>query len=79
MSKNSLAAYERGERLPDVDFLAVFADRTGADFNELLRLRLASGKTEEARARKDPGSKSSQTRLSRKGRVKSGSPTRSMP
>jgi hypothetical protein len=33
-----------------VDFLAKFADVTGADFHELLRLRLASGKTPEARA-----------------------------
>jgi transcriptional regulator with XRE-family HTH domain len=46
---NTLALYERGERLPELDFLATFADKTGADFNELLRLRLASGKTEEAR------------------------------
>lgn len=53
---NTLALYERGERLPEIDFLAVFADRTGADFNKLLRLRLASSKTEEARAREDPGS-----------------------
>lgn len=50
VSNNTLAAYEREETLPDVDFLAVFADRTGADFNELLRLRLASGKNKEARA-----------------------------
>lgn len=49
VSGNTLGSYERGEVLPDVDFLAVFAAKTGADFQELLRLRLASGKTEEAR------------------------------
>lgn len=49
VSNNTLGAYERGEVLPDVDFLAKFAAVTGADFNELLRLRLACGKTEEAR------------------------------
>lgn len=49
VDKNTLQGYESGRTLPEVDFLAVFADRTGADFNELLRLRLESGKTEEAR------------------------------
>lgn len=49
VSHATLGAYEQGNGLPDVDFLAKFADVTGADFNELLRLRLASGKTEEAR------------------------------
>lgn len=50
VSHGSLGSYEREETLPDVDFLAKFADVTGADFNDLLRLRLASGKTAEARA-----------------------------
>lgn len=49
ISHGSLGAYEREETLPEIDFLAVFAKKTGADFNELLRLRLASGKTEEAK------------------------------
>jgi transcriptional regulator with XRE-family HTH domain len=49
IDKNTLQSYETGRTLPDADFLAVFADRTGADFNELLRLRLLSGKTPEAR------------------------------
>ena len=49
VSHATLGAYEQGKGLPDVDFLANFADKTGADFNELLRLRLASGKTEAAR------------------------------
>jgi transcriptional regulator with XRE-family HTH domain len=40
VDKNTLGGYERGERLPDVDFLAEFASITGADFEELLRLRL---------------------------------------
>jgi transcriptional regulator with XRE-family HTH domain len=50
VSHSTLGFYETGKSLPDVDFLAKFADATGADFYELLRLRLASGKTEEARA-----------------------------
>jgi transcriptional regulator with XRE-family HTH domain len=37
----TLATYERGERLPDVDFLAHLAHRTGADFAALVRARLA--------------------------------------
>lgn len=49
VSHSTLGMYERGELLPDVDFLATFAERTGADFQELLRLRLAGGKTSEAR------------------------------
>lgn len=44
ISRAALAMYERGERLPDVDFLAHLAKATGADFAELVRLRLeASG------------------------------------
>ena len=49
VSNNTLGSYERGEVLPDVDYLAMFAEKTGADFNELLYLRLASGKNEAAR------------------------------
>lgn len=48
VNKNTLAAYERGERLPDVDFLAVFAARTGVPFLELLILRLRDSQAPEA-------------------------------
>lgn len=47
--KNSLAMYERGERLPDVDFLAAFAAHTGVPFGELLQLRLHESEVPEAR------------------------------
>ena len=46
---NTLALYERSERVPEVDFLATFAEKTGTQFSDLLRLRLAVGATEEAR------------------------------
>ena len=49
MSHGTLGLYEQGKLLPDVDFLARFAKVTGADFNELLRLRLACSKDEDAR------------------------------
>lgn len=50
-SNNTLASYERGEVLPDVDFLAKFAEVTGIPFLELLALRLvASGQPESLRA-----------------------------
>lgn len=49
-NKNTIASYEKGLTLPDIDFLFVFADRTGADINELIRLRLACSKYESARA-----------------------------
>lgn len=49
VAKSTLAAYEQGKLLPDVDFLARFAKVTGANFNELLRLRLACSKDEDAR------------------------------
>lgn len=42
VSYNTLGAYERGDSLPDVDFLALFTQKTGADFMELMRLRLAA-------------------------------------
>jgi transcriptional regulator with XRE-family HTH domain len=49
VSKNTLATYERGERLPDIDFLATFASITGVDFNELLRLRLLDSQVPASR------------------------------
>jgi len=45
---NTISNYETGKRLPEVDFLAAFAEATGADFLELLRLRLASSHDEPA-------------------------------
>lgn len=48
-NKNTIASYERGLTLPDIDFLVVFAEKTGTDFNELLRLRLAASRYETAR------------------------------
>lgn len=46
---NTISNYETGKRLPEIDFLAAFAEATGADFLELLRLRLASSQDEPAR------------------------------
>lgn len=46
---SSLGMYERGERLPGIDYLATFSEVTGAPFADLLRLRLAAGKTDAAR------------------------------
>ena len=40
VNKNTLGGYERGERLPDVDFLAAFSLRTGESFARLLWARL---------------------------------------
>ncbi|WP_347258647.1 S24 family peptidase [Methylocaldum sp.] len=48
--KNTLVNYERGGRLPDVDFLAVVAAKTEADFLDLVRLRLEVSEWAEARA-----------------------------
>lgn len=48
VGRSSLVRYESGDRLPDQDFLAAFAEATGADFLELLRLRLASSADEPA-------------------------------
>ena len=42
VNKNTLGAYERGDNLPDVEFLAVFAQRLEVDFAHLLKLRLQS-------------------------------------
>jgi transcriptional regulator with XRE-family HTH domain len=49
-NKNTIASYEKGLTLPDIDFLFVFADRTGTDINELIRLRLACSRYETVRA-----------------------------
>lgn len=40
VNKNTVGAYERGERLPEVDYLARFAKETDSNFAELLGLRL---------------------------------------
>lgn len=40
VNKNTLGAYERGERLPDIDFLIGFTDKNSTDFIYLLELRL---------------------------------------
>lgn len=40
--KNTLAAYERGERLPDIDFLMTFSQVTQNDFYELLKERVGA-------------------------------------
>lgn len=45
---NTISNYETGKRLPEIDFLAAFAEATGADFLDLLRLRLASSPDEPA-------------------------------
>lgn len=49
-NKNTIDSYEREKTLPDIDFLVVFAAKTGADLNELVRLRLAASRYPEARA-----------------------------
>lgn len=40
VSRGSLGGYERGERLPDIDFIARLCALTGGDFNAVSRLRL---------------------------------------
>lgn len=40
VNRNTVGAYERGERLPEVDYLARFARETDSNFAELLGLRL---------------------------------------
>lgn len=47
---NTIASYETALSLPDIDFLVVFAAKTGADLNDLVRLRLAASRYPEARA-----------------------------
>lgn len=49
-NKNTIASYENGLSLPDIDFLVVFAAKTGADLNELVRLRLAASRYATVRA-----------------------------
>jgi transcriptional regulator with XRE-family HTH domain len=49
-NKNTIDSYERDKTLPDIDFLVVFAAKTGVDLKELIRLRLAASRYPEARA-----------------------------
>lgn len=42
VSNNTLASYELGNVLPDVEFLINFSEETGCDFCELLDLRIES-------------------------------------
>lgn len=49
-NNKTIASYENGQSLPDIDYLFVFADRTGADINELIRLRLACSRYDTVRA-----------------------------
>lgn len=46
---NTLGGYERGETLPDVDFLARFAQATGASFRDLLTARLQGMESDAGR------------------------------
>ena len=46
---NTLGGYERGEKLPDVDFLARFAQVTGSSFLDLLAARLRAMDSEAGR------------------------------
>lgn len=48
VSRATVVNYESGKRDPDQNYLAAFAEATGADFLELLRLRLASSPDEPA-------------------------------
>ena len=48
VSVRALGSYERTEALPDIDFLAKFAEATGADISELIRLRLVAAGRDEA-------------------------------
>lgn len=43
VSRRTVGDYERGHRLPDIDYLANFSEQTGADLEELLALRLVAG------------------------------------
>ena len=40
VNKNTLGSYEREESLPDIDFLAIFSNKTGCSFINLVKLRL---------------------------------------
>jgi len=52
-NKNTVGTYERAVRLPDVDYLAKFAEKTESDFIDLLILRLQSSAFPEARNASD--------------------------
>ncbi|HYW03287.1 MAG TPA: S24 family peptidase [Gammaproteobacteria bacterium] len=58
VNKNTLGAYERGQRLPDIEFLARFAQVTGGRFFDLFQARLASSASAAVReiAGEGPGS-----------------------
>jgi len=49
VNKNTLGAYERGQRLPDIEFLARFAQLTGSRFSDLFQARLASSSSPAVR------------------------------
>ena len=55
VAKNRVWSYEKGHTLPDIDFLARFAQTTGADLGELIRLRLeAAGFGDQAEMLQEP-------------------------
>ena len=55
VSERALSNYELGKRPPDIDFLARFAQTTGADLGELIRLRLeAAGFGDQAAMLQEP-------------------------
>jgi phage repressor protein C with HTH and peptisase S24 domain len=56
VSKNSIGRYERGERLPDIDFLERLADLCGVDRRQLIQIRVLQSREvqEYARARGTP-------------------------
>lgn len=47
VSRNTLGGYERAERVPEVDFLVAFAQKTGADLGQLIGLRLRAAGADE--------------------------------
>lgn len=49
VNKNTLGGYERGDRFPDVDFLAKFAALTGCGFRRLLELRMENSELDTTR------------------------------
>lgn len=48
-NKNTVAGYENGLSIPDIDYLAAFADLSGYDLVALLRVRLAESRYESTR------------------------------
>lgn len=48
--KNTIGNYERGERLPEIDFLVAFAKVTGADLWELVLMRVQAAANPQATA-----------------------------